>query len=121
VPVQFAARVSVPLVQLGARHCWVFGKKPSCGHVSFTPSQLSVASHTPFAARQTAVLFASAGHAPFTPSQKSATSHTPAAGRHTAVLLTFAGQLVELPVHVSAGSQTPVDARHVAPAFPAGC
>jgi hypothetical protein len=46
------------------------------------PSHVSATSHEPAAARQTAVLLASAGHAPLDPVQLSAGSHTPALARH---------------------------------------
>ena len=46
------------------------------------PSQTSATSQTPAAARQSAVLLASAGQALLTPSQISATSQTPAEARH---------------------------------------
>jgi hypothetical protein len=50
-----------------------------------------------------------------TPLQLSASSQSPAAARQTAVLFASAGQLVEVPVHTSVRSQTPADARHTVP------
>src|SRR5438093_7496755 len=74
--------------------CW----KVSAGQSLLTPLQDSATSHTPAAARHTAVLLASAGQSLLTPLQDSATSHTPAAARHTAVLLASAAQSGLLPV-----------------------
>jgi len=55
----------------------------SAGQSFEMPSQRSATSHSPVAARQTAVLFVSDGHPALAPVQLSATSHTPAAGRQT--------------------------------------
>src|SRR5262245_57457215 len=85
--------------------------KPSAGQPSVRPSQLSATSHTPAAARQTAVLFASGGQPLFTPSQFSARSQTPAGARHSAVLLASAGQATPTPSQVSATSQAPAEGR----------
>jgi hypothetical protein len=55
------------------------------GQTLLLPVQVSAASHTPAAARQTVVFEAkpSAGHVVLVPSQVSATSQTPTEARHT--------------------------------------
>jgi hypothetical protein len=65
----------------------------------------------------------SLGQAMELPSQLSAASHSPFAGRHTlpAVTLASDGQLVDAPVQLSAASHAPAAARHWDPALPAGC
>src|SRR5262249_1279418 len=81
-------------------------------------SQLSATSHGPAAARQTAVLFASAGHVALLPVQNSAGSQTPAEARHDVVdgWNPSVGQLLDTPSQVSATSQTPGEGRRVVPA-----
>jgi hypothetical protein len=77
------------------------------GHVLPLPSQLSATSQTPLAARQTAVLLASAGQLMVDPSQFSTRSQAPAAGRQTVLLeATWSGgQAALLPVQFSTASQ----------------
>src|SRR5207253_3567702 len=88
-------------------------------HPTRRPSQLSAASQAPTAARQTAVLFASAGQVALVPVQVSARSQTPAAARHTTVLgwKTSVGQSSELPLQLSAASQAPAAGRRTAVHF----
>jgi hypothetical protein len=95
----------------------VLGSKASAGHATPEPSQLSAASQSPAAGRQTPLFrYVSAGQSGPLPSQLSGASHTSAAGRHTPLLAkSSAGQLVADPSQVSATSQTPADARQGVP------
>src|SRR5262245_24197501 len=96
---------------VAARHTVVL--LASLGQAAPEPVQVSAASHTPAALRQT-VLEAtklSAGHVLLPPVHVSATSHTPAAARHTAVLFASAGQAAPDPVQLSARSHTPAALR----------
>src|SRR5207245_5252300 len=88
----------------------------SAGQSSATPSQLSSTSHTPAAARHTAVLFASAGQSTLEPSQSSSRSQTPAARRQgvPAAATVSAGQSSPTPSQLSSTSQTPAAARQTA-------
>ncbi len=66
-------------------HAVPLGFFASAGHVALAPVQVSVASHSSTAERQTVLedWKASAGHVSLVPSQLSATSHTPATERQT--------------------------------------
>jgi hypothetical protein len=93
LPVQLAASVATPPVQLAVRHCVDEGLNKSDGQASLEPSHFSSRSQSPGAAR-----------------------HTNVFGR-----LTSLGHVVELPVHVSATSHGPPAERQMAPELPAGC
>jgi hypothetical protein len=98
------------------------GWKSSAGQDELIPSQLSAASHSPLAARQTVPAWpAGCRHDPL-PLQASAVQTFPSsvqlvpAGRNPS-----AGQLGLTPSQVSAGSHSPLAVRQTVPALPAGC
>src|SRR5438874_2528069 len=112
-PVQTSGR-SQPV--LAPRQTVPAATSPSGGQSLPTPSQFSSTSQMPAAARQTAVLLASAGQSTLEPSQSSSRSQTPAARRQgvPATVTSSAGQSSAPPSQVSSTSQTPAAARHTA-------
>src|SRR5262245_33888946 len=113
-PVQLSARSQKVAA---ARHVVPADLRTSGGQSFCTPSHDSGRSHTSTAARQSAVLFASAGQVGWMPSQLSSRSQSPAAGRQTVPAVAGSvsgGQVLLTPSQDSAPSQSPPDGRHTA-------
>jgi hypothetical protein len=102
------------------------GAKPSAGQAPEVPVQLSAASHTPSAGRQTVLEdLKTSTHVLLVPLQWSASSQAPPWEAPVQLVVggakALAGHVVLDPVHISAASQAPADGRQTAPALPAAC